>query len=339
MQNVQFVRKLRQKGPLGVLKALVWRMEAPIGRLRRRLEDVGQLRKADHTAVFAREGGTRITLPRGSVLRGLLGLDPTLVTSADFLRSATSEALLRHLVFRLLGGGHIDPAGSIVDVGCWCGDNTLAWARCLGDGAVVHAIDPSAQNLAYAQALARANGITNVTWVQAVCADHAGHDLGYTGPIGHARFHDAKETDTVRIPSSTLDRIVGPEGRASIALMHVDVEGFEARVLRGAAGIIDQSRPVIICEQHLCDDGTQAVFDFLALKDYAVFMVNEIIPQCRADCRNLMAFPNERPVPAELTGPPADHHDIGHVPAVPGPYLLPYTPHMRGAAPPQAERP
>lgn len=104
---VQFVEKLRQKGVPGVLEAVVRRVAAPIGRLQRRLTALRLLMQADYTAAFPHEGGTEIILPRGSAILGLPGLDRDLLISADSLRSARSEVVLRRTIFRLYSADHI----------------------------------------------------------------------------------------------------------------------------------------------------------------------------------------------------------------------------------------
>ena len=316
---VQLVKKLKDKGALGALEAIVRRTEARFGRLGRRIQALRQLRDAKHEAVFAQEGGLTIKLPRYRWRDAVFGSDPWLMVSSDFLKCSTSEPLLRHIVFSLFSHGKIERGRMVVDIGCWCGDNALAWAKCLHAPGGVIAVDPSERNLDYARALARENGITNVTWIQAVCSDRAGVPLAYNGPLEHTSFHDATARDRTTVLSSTLDAVVGAENLSSIGLMHLDVEGFEARVIEGASRIIAQSRPIIIFEQHLCTDDTRAIAERLTQEDYQIYLVNELIVDCRLDCRNFLAIPSEITLAEDILT-----SCTGHVPAVPGPFLLPY---------------
>lgn len=318
----QLVGKLREKGLMGVIEAILWRIEASHGRARRRLEAFRLLRQINYQAEFLHEGGAKIVLPSASSVRVLLGLDRSVFTSADFARSAASEALLRQIIYRLYLGGQINPEKSIVDVGCWCADNALVWARGLCGDAVVYAIDPSSQNLAYGQDTARVNGIENVVWVEAACSDTSGDALGLTGSIEHATFHASPKSFSTQMTSKTLDDIVGPDNFTSIGFMHVDVEGFEERVLRGAACIIEASHPVITFEQHLCEDGIEMIVSFLTARGYAIYMVNEVLTDCRLDCRNFIAFPSGFAVPPDLTRYTDNDDMTDFIPAVMGPNLL-----------------
>lgn len=320
--RVPTLDNLRRKGALGLLEAVVRRVESRLGAIRRRIEALRRLRRAEWTAHFIHEGSIEVRLPQLSTRRSLLGLEPRLKLSADFIGCTTSEALLRRTVHTLYATGIIDTDRSIIDIGCWCGDNSLAWARGLTGTARVWAIDPAAGNLAFAQCLAEMNGITNVEWVEAVCSDRAGQMLTFTGPIEHARFHPAPEGSSGLL-SSTLDDIIGAQNLSSIGLLHVDVEGFEARVLRGAARIIAASQPIILYEQHLSDDDLDELFDWLSERGYSIFMVNEIIPDCRPDCRNFIAIPSGVDVPSDLVDQHQTTHSAGYVPATIGPDLVP----------------
>ena len=67
---------------------------------------------------------------------------------------------------------------------------------------------------------------------------------------------------------------------------------MESKVISGAFGIIDKFKPIISFEQHLEIDDYNALCDTLTEKQYEVFMINEVLPGCRPDCRNFIAFSN-----------------------------------------------
>ena len=79
----------------------------------------------------------------------------------------------------------------------------------------------------------------------------------------------------------------------NIGYIHLDVEGMDYKVLVGASNIIDKDRPIITFEQHLEIDDYSLILNFLNKKKYTVFLIDEILPGCRPDCRNSIAFPNE----------------------------------------------
>ena len=87
----------------------------------------------------------------------------------------------------------------------------------------------------------------------------------------------------------TLDSL----GLQNVALIHLDVEGFEFKVVRGATETIDKYRPIISFEQHVQVDNYLGLSEYLCEKGYDIYLINEVLPGCRRDCRNFMAFPCE----------------------------------------------
>ncbi len=203
-----------------------------------------------------------------------------------------AEPLLRHIA-QILISDFVPKDTTIIDIGSWIGDNANVWAAMCGSKNTVIAIDPSASNLEFSQLIASLNGLSNVVHVQAVCADQAGLRLGVldSHSIDHAKFKlgSAGEVDTVT--STTIDRIVESHSIRPVSLMHVDVEGFEFKVLCGARQTIEKDRPLILFEAHLLEDVAEEVFAFLNSFAYEIFMINEVLEGCRLDCRNFLAFP------------------------------------------------
>jgi hypothetical protein len=53
-------------------------------------------------------------------------------------------------------------------------------------------------------------------------------------------------------------------------------------------------RPIIAFEQHLETDNVMELVDHMIYNKYVVFMIDEILPGCRTDCRNFLSFPIEK---------------------------------------------
>lgn len=260
----------------------------------KRIRKLNSLKKNNYKAKFIYEGDIEISLPKISFIETLLNRNKKPKRVLNYFSRPRAEVLLRKTIFNLYKEGYISPNKSIIDIGCWLGDNSLVWAKLLDKEATVYAIDPSAENLSFGQDLAELNGIFNVSWEQAVCSDNSGIPLGFKGKLDHATFSESTTTNQNMIVSTTLDEIVGEGGRETIGLLHVDVEGMELKVLRGAEKIIDKSRPVITFEQHISQDDVGAVGSFLKEKNYNLFMINEVLPGCNLDCRNFIALDSHR---------------------------------------------
>jgi FkbM family methyltransferase len=290
-----------------------------------------ELRKSDFVVCFVAEGKVCLRMPHISSFDAVVGRRGSVTTRcAQFLSRPNKEILLRRMVYHMYQSGVLDADKCIVDIGAWIGDNALPWAKMLsgfGTGRVL-AIDPAPENIAFAREVARLNDVVNVSWCCEVCADTDGRQLWFSGPIDHVSFDsqgDGRYCRTAR----TIDSVIGKSLWSSIGLLHLDVEGLEAEVLAGARHTMTASRPIVLAEHHL-SDGLRAapLLQDLTQRQYRVFIVNECLPGCRADCRNLLAVPSERSgeVCAALTAPGVlSMMDV--LVAAPGPSLVPLSPY------------
>ena len=79
----------------------------------------------------------------------------------------------------------------------------------------------------------------------------------------------------------TLDRVVpGINRQATIKLLKVDAEGYDMRILRGAAGILQHHKPVINFELNRYNieplgDSAGDFFDYLVNLEYHNFILND----------------------------------------------------------------
>jgi FkbM family methyltransferase len=284
------VDKIKNKVFFGTLKVALRKFENAITAPIKRMISLKKLNKNDYKAKFIHEGDIEICLPRVSVFNALFSLDKKPIRAADYLSRPNAEVLLRKTIFSLYKQGYLSEKKSIIDIGCWLADNSLVWAKLLERDSTVYAVDPSIENLSFGKELAELNGIHNISWVEAVCSDKPGISLDFDGQLDHTSFHESNNSNPMQIKSTTLDNIVGESDRQNIGLLHVDVEGFELQVLRGAEAIIDESRPVITFEQHISKEDVGSVVGFLKAKNYDIFMINEVLPGCSLDCRNFIAF-------------------------------------------------
>mgnify|MGYP001338896039 CR=1 FL=1 len=247
--------------------------------------------KSDNSfATFKFEGDRKVKLPPISLF-SVFYRDASFKNTIMFYSRSDAEPLLRKIVFDLYQKKLINPQNSLIDIGSWLGDNSLIWASMLENEGRVFSIDPSHSNLAYSRELAKMNKIENITWIEEVCAEKEGITLDYEGSIDHTSFIRGKNSKGSLI-SSSLDALMAKEGNPEIGLLHVDVEGFELSVLKGAKNIIKDFMPVIIYEQHISKQDSSLVSTYLKSFGYRVFMINEVLPICDLDCRNFIALNN-----------------------------------------------
>ena len=214
------------------------------------------------------------------------------------------EVMFRRISTYLINNGHI--RGNIIDLGAWIGDNALPWAKnidaksllmadtkSLDQTPLVYAIDPSPDNCQFIQDLASLNNIQNIRIIQKAISDKR-EVLSTNDHLTHCSFVSDDDSGRNRVKAWPLDDLYNAGEIANVAFIHLDVEGMENRVVAGATRLIAGCKPIIAFEQHLEQDPFIELSEYIASKGYTVYLINEILPGCRTDCRNFIAFPNNR---------------------------------------------
>lgn len=204
--------------------------------------------------------------------------------SEVFKKRDKHEEMFRKINTYLIKNKFID--GNIIDLGAWIGDNSIPWAMNLSHK--IYAIDPSPNNINYIELMAKANNIMNIKTIQKAISDK-NEIISTNGNINHCSFN--KKGGKTKVESVTLDYLYSQKYIENIAYIHLDVEGFEFNVIKGSENIIKLFNPIISYEQHLEIDNYKELSLYLYNKGYNIYLINEILPGCRNDCRNLLAFP------------------------------------------------
>jgi FkbM family methyltransferase len=148
------------------------------------------------------------------------------------------------MVERLLRPGDI-----FVDVGANLGYFTLLAAPIVGQDGHVYAVEPNDLNVKLLESSIRANGFENISVMQVAAAERL-ETLLLHSTIGNGTTSAMREHELfsgTSIPGIPLDIVLSGR-KKPVALIKIDVEGFEYRVLRGAEGTMRQDRPFIIFE-------------------------------------------------------------------------------------------
>ena len=315
------MKKFIAIGLFRVLKAALKKIELLVKKPIYRILSFRRLANNNFSTTFIHEGNVRIKLPKVSPYSAMFDTNGILTQTISFYFRPQAEVLLRKIIFDLYDKNYLDSDKSIIDIGCWLADNSIVWASIISNKARVYAIDPSIKNLEFGKELANINDITNIVWVDAVCSDKVGIPLNFDGNIEHATFKEAKKSNHAII-STTLDEVVGDQF-GTIGLLHVDVEEFESNVLKGASKIIEASRPVVTFEQHISVEDVSKIINFLECFNYKIFMINEVLPGCNLDCRNFIAFDENRAHPQLDDVEQRNGKDQGIFYACLGPQLIP----------------
>lgn len=248
-------------------------------------------------AHFSNDNGVAIQYTMNHPLAGLFG------------SRNEHEVMFRRISTYLINNGHVQ--GNILDLGAWIGDNSLPWSMSLlmaqhgsntgirDPNFVVYAIDPSPENCRFMIDNSALNGIENVVVIQRAISDKR-EVLSTNEDLTHCTFvsddsttNDFSTTYKNQVEAVSLDDLFFAGELAKIAYIHLDVEGMENRVIAGATTLIELCRPIIAFEQHLEQDPFLELSANIAEKGYTVYLINEVLPGCRPDCRNFIAFPND----------------------------------------------
>lgn len=181
---------------------------------------------------------------------------------------------------------------NIIDLGAWIGDNSIPWAKNING--IVYAIDPSPYNCEFINKTCELNSIINVKTIQTAISN-INEVVSTNDDINHCSFvYNNPGLNGRNIQNAvSLDYLYQIKMIENIGYIHLDVEGMEYKVIEGSSKIIDEYRPIISFEQHLDIDDYNIILSYLNKKNYKVFLIDEILPGCRYDCRNSFAFPYE----------------------------------------------
>lgn len=145
-------------------------------------------------------------------------------------------------------------SGDLVHAGTYFGDFIPALSQALAPGARLWAFEPSRENHACAAHTIELNGLQNVSLF------HAG--LG-SGP-GSAALHTASPRGVAFGGSSSIAAKKRPRGSyedveivalddavrhdRAVSILQLDVEGYEQKALKGARGLLERCRPLLVLE-------------------------------------------------------------------------------------------
>lgn len=137
---------------------------------------------------------------------------------------------------------HVKRGGKVIDVGANIGDHTITYAEWVGKTGSVYAFEPNEE--AFECLVHNMSRFPNVFSMNQALAEKSGRaqfvkqdnvGASYLTGIGGS------------IPLRALDEYMFQ----SVNFIKIDAEGYETRIIRGAASTIENSRPVMLIEVNL----------------------------------------------------------------------------------------
>jgi FkbM family methyltransferase len=186
----------------------------------------------------------------------------------------------------------LSPGDGFIDLGANAGFFTLVGAKRVGPGGWCVAVDPDPFNCESIRAQAEVNALKNCAVLQQAVAEQAGRLRFKIAAPGDSTGHLAgdAEAGATEVEANTLDAICETHGRP--ALVKVDVEGAEVRVLQGARRTIHDLRPAWLLEMH-GDDLSRECRRILSAANYRfTTLAGEPLPESDHLPYHSVAVPN-----------------------------------------------
>lgn len=143
--------------------------------------------------------------------------------------------------------------GDIIHAGAYFGDSLPALSLAMKNGSKVIAFEPNPESFRCAEITILLNKLSNVELKNMGLSDRMQtvdfqilREGSKVKSGGTARIVESKSERTIEVQCDMIDNIVEPARK--IAIIHLDVEGHEAQVIKGATDTIRKNKPLIIIE-------------------------------------------------------------------------------------------
>ena len=201
----------------------------------------------------------------------------------------------------------LKPGDQALDIGANFGLLTLVMSRLVGPQGVVHAFEPNPVLRDILDRTFERNQVQNVQLHSIALGDSSGYLPLQVPPnnFGAAslvrKINQPKQTHTVSVVK--LDDFIRDTKITNIAIIKLDVEGFELHVLKGASSVLQNFRPIIIYENN---DATNCAFDpvthllgshkyrLLVIPRSLLLMKTKVVDSQKVTSHDLVAVPQER---------------------------------------------
>ncbi|MFN4033313.1 MAG: FkbM family methyltransferase [Fimbriimonadales bacterium] len=176
----------------------------------------------------------------------------------------------------------LKPGDTVIDIGANVGSHCIPLARWLGHGSQVHAFEPHPRIFSYLHANAQLNRLANLHLYPYALGESEGEveftDLT-TDDLNRVASCSA-DVPIIRVPMRPLDSFACAQ--QPIALIKLDVEGYEWFVLRGAERALANAQMLYleVCDAHTAQYGytVRDLAGFLQARGWRLYQVASAEP-------------------------------------------------------------
>lgn len=189
----------------------------------------------------------------------------------------------------------------VYDIGAYIGFYSLLAGRLAGPAGKVYAFEPFPKNIERLKLHILLNkmqdrvfcipkAVTYKTGKASYC-NFARDDLTRFTNIDSSEESCSTETNLL-VETISLDEFVFQEGYPAPNLIKIDVEGGEAKVIEGARRLLEEFRPMIICEFHSAELAMQTCEKLMRLR-YRLEDTRRVKLDFISNCGYIIAWPKE----------------------------------------------
>lgn len=150
------------------------------------------------------------------------------------------------------------PGSIAFDVGANIGIFAIALAKTVGPEGMIIAVEPVPMNVEGLMTNALLNGLSNVEVLQLAASDRDA-EVSFTlaGDPAYHSMHGlpshVTEEGTIKVRTTTLDRVWESHGKPRVSAIKIDVERGELQVIQGALQMLAACLPVLLIELQNAD--------------------------------------------------------------------------------------
>lgn len=166
----------------------------------------------------------------------------------------------------------------LVDVGANIGLMTLKGSAIVGELGKVAAFEPHPRVFAFLKGNIRLNGFSNIGTYHVALGTESGKSIGFSS----SKYDDMNQVSTldvgIEVPVARLDDYAA-EIAGEVALLKVDVEGYEKFVFEGGREILGRTKCILFeaCEEHAAKFcyGVPEIFELLGDLGFTIYRWKE----------------------------------------------------------------